>query len=579
MRPTFALGGLALAVLVAGSGLALALRDDAPPTVQVRLAAAQRGQVTATVSAAGNTVDGSRRDLAFGSSGTLTKVYVKVGTKVKKGQVLARVDGRSAREAYTAAKADLAAAEEALEDAQKKAASPTTAASPAACTPSGNGATPATSAGGTPAGSATPTRGATPMGTATGAATGAATGKATPTGRPSGGAVGGYGALGPTAPPTQGVSLSNGSPATGSTPRPTSTPTSVPTDPGPTDPGPEPQPTVTVTVTATVTTTVTATPTGGAPQGGIPGGGSDQSGSRPTSDATPSATSSGKPSTSAKPSATGRPTGSGKPSARASTRPTSGAARPNAQSSCNRGTGSAGQSQSQAQAQTQGQGQAQGQGGVSEEQAGANVDRAQAALEQAADAVRATRIVAPAAGTVLSLAGAVGDQAGTGTFVSLGDLNELQVQAMVTESDVNRLKLGQKARITLATRNGRQYEGTITAIAPTATVSGQLVRYSVTLAFDEPPTGLMLGQTASVTVTTDTAADAIYVPASAVRSRSDGAQVVTVRAGGRDSAKVVRTGVRGDQYVEVTSGLQESDEVVMSGATNGEFPDASWPGA
>ncbi|MFC7107742.1 biotin/lipoyl-binding protein [Nonomuraea rubra] len=117
MRPTFALGGLALAVLVAGSGLALVLRDDAPPTVRVTLASAQRGLVTASVSAAGSTVDGSRRDLAFGSSGTLTKVYVKVGTKVKKGQVLARIDGQAAREAYTAAKADLAAAEEALEQA------------------------------------------------------------------------------------------------------------------------------------------------------------------------------------------------------------------------------------------------------------------------------------------------------------------------------------------------------------------------------------------------------------------------------------------------------------------------------
>ncbi|MBB5780061.1 efflux RND transporter periplasmic adaptor subunit [Nonomuraea jabiensis] len=581
MRPTFALGGLALAVLVAGSGLALALRDDAPPAVQVRLASAQRGQVTATVSAAGNTVDGSRRDLAFGSSGTLTKVYVKVGTKVKKGQVLARIDGRSAREAYTAAKADLAAAEEALEESQEKAASPAGVASPATCTPSGGGATPATSAtGGTPTGSATPT-GGTPGGSATPARGATPTGSATPTGRPSGvvGVVGtgANGALGPAAPSPRGVSLDNGSPATSSTPHPTSTPTSVPTDPGPTGPGPEPQPTVTVTVTATatVTTTVTATPTGGASHGGIPGGGSDQSGSRPASDATPSATSSGKPSTSAKPSTSGRPTAGGKPSSRPSTRPTGAAARPNSQSSCNRGTDSAGQGQPQA----QGQGQGQGQGGVSEEQASANVDRAQAALEQAADAVRATRIVAPAAGTVLSLAGAVGDQAGTGTFVSLGDLNELQVQAMVTESDVNRLKLGQKARITLATRNGQQYEGTVTAIAPTATVSGQLVRYSVTLAFDEPPAGLMLGQTASVTVTTDTAANAIYVPASAVRSRSDGAQVVTVRAGGRDSAKVVRTGVRGDQYVEVTSGLEESDEVVMSGATNGEFPDASWPGA
>ncbi len=89
----------------------------------------------------------------------------------------------------------------------------------------------------------------------------------------------------------------------------------------------------------------------------------------------------------------------------------------------------------------------------------------------------------------------------------------------------------------------------------------------------------MLGQTASVTITTGQARDTIYVPAAAVRSRSDGTQVVTVRSGGRDASRVVRTGVRGDQYVEVVSGLGESDQVVLSGGTPGEFPDGSWPGA
>ncbi|WP_406675514.1 efflux RND transporter periplasmic adaptor subunit [Nonomuraea sp. N2-4H] len=220
----------------------------------------------------------------------------------------------------------------------------------------------------------------------------------------------------------------------------------------------------------------------------------------------------------------------------------------------------------------------QAKGGLSTEQATANVERAEAAVEEAADAVRGTRIVAPAAGTVLSIAGAAGDKAGTGAFITLGDLDELQVRAMVTESDVNRLKVGQKAAITLATRAGERYAGTVTAIAPAATVSGRLVQYGVTLAFDKPPSGLMLGQTASVTITTDEVKDALYVPASAVRSRPDGTQVVTVRAGGRDAAKVVRTGVRGDQYVQVVSGLSEQDQVVMPGGTSGEFPDASWPG-
>ncbi|MER6951061.1 efflux RND transporter periplasmic adaptor subunit [Nonomuraea sp. NPDC000554] len=488
MRPTFrarTLGGLALAVLVAGSGLVFALRDDAPPGVQVRLAAAKRGAVTASVTAAGSTVDGSRRDLAFASSGTVTKVYVKVGAKVAKGQVLARIDSRAAREAHAAAEADLAAAREALESASS---------STATCPP-----TAATGAGG--------------------------------------------GGFGPSEAPSASVSP---------TPSPTHPPTSGPAEP----PGQEPQPTVTVTVTetatmtatvnATVTETVTATPSGAPTSGAKPSSTAKPTG-RPTGKPTgkPTATPSGRPT------ATGRPTGG--PSARPSRQPTGGPRPSQSAGGC-------------------------GRGGLSEEQAAADVDRAEAAVEQAADAVRGTRIVAPAAGTVLSLAGAAGDSAATGTFVSLGDLNELQVQAMVTESDVSRLKLGQRAQITLAARNGERHTGRVTGIAPTATVDGQLVRYSVTLAFDDPPKGLMLGQTASVSVSTATAADAVYVPAEAVRSRADGTSVVTVRSGGRDAARVVRTGVRGDQYVEVTSGLEESDQVVMAGADTGEFPDGSWPG-
>ncbi|MFI6995058.1 efflux RND transporter periplasmic adaptor subunit [Nonomuraea wenchangensis] len=535
MRRTFALGGLALVVLAAGSGVAvLALRDDSPAAVQVRLAAAQRGQVTAVVSAAGNTVDGSRRDLAFGSSGTVTKVYVRTGAKVKKGEVLARIDGREAREAYEAAKADLAAAEEALDKATTATSTSTSAGTSASKgTSATRGGTDCTPVGGKPSA----TTSARPNGTPSATPTTGRTSLAPVADGPAGGAL-----LGPVrSPGTDHGGTTSPTPEPTRTPRPTATPTVTPTT-RPTDGPTEPEPQPTVTVTATVTTTVTVTATVTAP---------------PQTQSQDDGTRQAKPSTTKKQPTTGKP----------SARPSTGSCTPSTAPSAAPSTGGVPRT-----------GTSGGQG-AGKEQAAANVDRAEAALEEAADAVRATRIVAPAAGTILSVAGAPGDQSGTGTFISLGDLDELQVQAMVTESDVNRLQLGQQAGITLATRPGERYTGTVTAIAPTATRDGQLVRYSVTLAFDEPPTGLMLGQTASVTVTTDEAADAIYVPAAAVRSRPDGAQVITVRSGGRDLAKVVETGVRGDQYVEVTSGLTERDQVVISDGTTGEFPDGAWPDA
>ncbi|SDJ75609.1 RND family efflux transporter, MFP subunit [Nonomuraea maritima] len=610
MRPTIAVGGLAVAVLVGGTGLALALRDDAPPAVQVRLAAVQRGAVTAEVSAAGSTLDGTRRDLAFGSAGTVTKVYVKVGSKVKKGQVLARVDSRAAREAYEAAQADLSAAEEARSDlstatnsrpnpargdlstagkaqgdrSSSAAASSrsSTAGVPPTCVPA-RGNAPSATDGPSEAGADSDARshgaGVRPAEAGAGGGEfgppGPSSPVASPTASPTPTATARHRTSHePTAMPTPtGGSFTprpgsgwdhGGSPRPTATthphphPHPTATPTSEPGDP-------EPQPTVTVTVTATATVTVTApappaTGPSGGHEGGSPSGGPDAGGT-PSPRATGGATASPRP---------GRPT----PGASGACAGSGGGGGGGQHSYAGAGRGSGGATG--ARTDTAGPGRA---GVGSAEQAAASVERAEAAVEEAADAVRGTRIVAPAAGTVLSVAGGVGDAAGTGAFIGLGNLNELQVQAMVTESDVNRLKLGQKAQITLATRGDEQHAGTVTAIAPNATVDGRLVRYAVTLAFDDPPKGLMLGQTASVTITTDEAMDAVYVPAAAVRRRPDGTQVVTVRSGGRDTAKVVETGVHGDQYVEVVSGLSESDRVVMPGGASGEFPDGTWPGA
>lgn len=143
MRPTqlpknVRVGGLALvALLLVGGGVIVALDDDAAGEPRVELAAARRGTVVAAVSAAGSTVDGGARQLGFGGSGTVTKVYVKAGDKVDKGDVLARIGSAPARERYSAAKAQLAAAEEALDTANSAASG--TANSTATAQPGGQG--------------------------------------------------------------------------------------------------------------------------------------------------------------------------------------------------------------------------------------------------------------------------------------------------------------------------------------------------------------------------------------------------------------------------------------------------------
>ncbi|HEX4732154.1 MAG TPA: HlyD family efflux transporter periplasmic adaptor subunit [Solirubrobacterales bacterium] len=78
-----------------------------------------KGVVQSTVSGNGTLEPAQKVELSFGASGEVTKIYVKSGQKVTKGEVLAEVDSSSARASLASAKASLLEAEEAVETSEE----------------------------------------------------------------------------------------------------------------------------------------------------------------------------------------------------------------------------------------------------------------------------------------------------------------------------------------------------------------------------------------------------------------------------------------------------------------------------
>jgi multidrug efflux pump subunit AcrA (membrane-fusion protein) len=191
-------------------------------------------------------------------------------------------------------------------------------------------------------------------------------------------------------------------------------------------------------------------------------------------------------------------------------------------------------------------------------------NNAQLSLTQAQARLAGTTITAPVAGRVLSVGGSVGSRVspgGTG-FVVLGDVSALTVRAEFTEADVGRLAVGQVAAITLPDRL-EPVSGTVSQIDPAGTITNRLVRYGVVIAFDTVPESVLLGQSATVLVTTQSVENVLYVASAAVMPTGDGVGTVTVRADGQDQTRTVRFGLRGDQYTEVSDGLSEGEVLVI----------------
>lgn len=101
-------------VVVAGLGAWLLTRGGGGSAATALTATVTSGTVQQTVSATGTVEPLHTADLDFGVSGTVTRVYVAAGSRVRKGQPLARVDDTQLVAASTAAQASLAAAEEQL---------------------------------------------------------------------------------------------------------------------------------------------------------------------------------------------------------------------------------------------------------------------------------------------------------------------------------------------------------------------------------------------------------------------------------------------------------------------------------
>ncbi|SNY48987.1 efflux RND transporter periplasmic adaptor subunit [Paractinoplanes atraurantiacus] len=189
------------------------------------------------------------------------------------------------------------------------------------------------------------------------------------------------------------------------------------------------------------------------------------------------------------------------------------------------------------------------------------VTQATTTLENAEDALEGATITAPIAGRIISVGGKVGSQVNSGsTFVTLADVYDMQISADFPEADADRLAVKQKAVITLADRPGKEFKATVVQVDPVGTSDGTMVRYGVVLAFDDSPEDLLVGQSASVKVTTGSKEEVLRVPSTAVHD-VEGTSGTVLKGG---SEVKVTVGLRGDQYTEVSAGLSEGDEVTRS---------------
>jgi HlyD family secretion protein len=223
------------------------------------------------------------------------------------------------------------------------------------------------------------------------------------------------------------------------------------------------------------------------------------------------------------------------------------------------------------------------------------VEQAKAALKQARTDLAKTTIYSPMTGTVSALNKeqgeiALGSQFQKDVILVVADLNEMEAEVNVDESDVTSIAVGQTAEIEVDAMLGQRLTGVVSEISSSANTAGagtteQKTEFTVKIGILHPPKSLRPGMTASADIVTRTNEHALSVPLQSVAVRTvdqltmkgekradaekryrpdrDGfVEIVFVVDKGRATARQVKTGIQSDELIEILSGLPESAEVV-----------------
>lgn len=206
-------------------------------------------------------------------------------------------------------------------------------------------------------------------------------------------------------------------------------------------------------------------------------------------------------------------------------------------------------------------------------QAQAQYDQAMAVQQAQQNQLSYTLLTADADGVVSNVIGEVGQVVGAGqTVLTLVHTGDLEVQINVPENRLADFSIGKEVSISFWALQGQNASGVVREVAPMADAASRTYKVCVTVT--NPPEGMQLGMTASVTNGSETGSntDACVLPLAAIYQTGDTPHVWVVGKDKTLSLKEVTVSDFGDNTVKVT-GLSRGDVVVTAGVhmlTEGE---------
>ena len=134
----------------------------------------------------------------------------------------------------------------------------------------------------------------------------------------------------------------------------------------------------------------------------------------------------------------------------------------------------------------------------------------------------------------------------------------------LTEIDVPKVTIGDKATITFDAFSDKTYTGKVISIDTVGSVSSGVTNYPTVILLDTKSNAILPNMGISANIITNTKDDVLLVSSSAVKTDDSNNNYIQILKNGKPVNQNVEIGLSSDSQTEITSGLSEGEIVITS---------------
>ena len=137
--------------------------------------------------------------------------------------------------------------------------------------------------------------------------------------------------------------------------------------------------------------------------------------------------------------------------------------------------------------------------------------------------------------------------------MSVANLDNMQIETLVDESDIGQVKVGQKVTFTVDAYSDETFTGTVRLVSRKAITENNVIYYTVYVDVDESKGMLLPTMTARTEIIVDKAENALIIPQNCIHWQNKKTYV-----------KVYNEKTKETRDVEVTLGLSDENDIVVN---------------